>query len=158
MGLINILSILGCVGLVVGYQNVRSSKSSGLFIKGLCKIEQFFFQIHDHMSDEEIRQVFNTDRLDIPEYELIHIDQDFGSRVARSIANEKISLRAFGKDFDLILEPNDHVLYGSATPIFIASRDGDKWKYERKSFVSFIIVKWHKNLLTNFFFWYSLVH
>ena len=95
------------------------------------------------MTDEEILQVFNSHRHAMPKYELGSIDHDdyeqhrSGSRAKRSVDNKKVSLKAFGKRVELFLELNDHVLYGNATPLYIASYDGRKLKYERRPYVSF---------------------
>lgn len=91
------------------------------------------------MTDEEILQVFNSHRHAMPEYELGSIDHEqhkSGSRTKRSADNKKVSFKAFGKNIDLFLELNDHVLYGNATPLYVASFDGRKIRYERRSFVS----------------------
>lgn len=98
------------------------------------------------MTDDEIFQVFNTHRNAVPAYELgsinyvDHQQHNSGLRTKRSVGNKKISFRAFGEDVELILEPNDNVLYGNATPLYIASYDGQKFTYERKPFVSLSFV------------------
>lgn len=88
------------------------------------------------MSDDEIFRVFNTHRHDVPEYEIASIKYGENARTKRSVTDNRVSFKAFGEKVELFLEPNNHVLYGSATPIYIASFDGKKFKYERKPFVS----------------------
>lgn len=109
------------------------------------------FQLHDYMTDEEIFQVFNSHRHAVPEYELGSIDHEQhknGLRIKRSVDNQTVFFKAFGKNIELFLEPNDHVLYGSATPLYIASYSGGKIRYKNRLYVSLSsILKKKKKLL-----------
>lgn len=99
-------------------------------------------QLHDYLTDEEIFKIFHTTRQNVPKYDLatiefINFDQtESPVRAKRHTSDNKVSFEAFGKLIELNLELTDHVLYGSATPLYIASYTGKRFKYERKPFVS----------------------
>lgn len=99
-------------------------------------------QIHQNLTDEQIHELFHRESISKLKYELVdifhrqYLPNRKLSRNERGLADEKvISLTSFGKNIDLFLEPNDHVLYGSNTPIYRSSMIGGKIIYHRQSMV-----------------------
>lgn len=137
MNFIKLLSLAAYFTLVVGDVKVWRP------IKNIrCELNKISCQLHDYMADDDIFRVFHTRRHSLPEYEIASItygnfeQNERKTRIKRSLNDNKVSFRAFGKEVELFLEPNHHVLYGNVTPLYIASFNGRKFKYERKPFVS----------------------
>lgn len=101
-----------------------------------------------------ILQTLKTYNIDADsEFELLSIDlrehirkNSIRSKRSTEEAKTKISLTAFNEDIDLYLEPNDHVLYGSDTPIYLVSEFWNRLTYKRGYFVN------EKKYFTLFYF------
>ncbi|XP_043278161.1 venom metalloproteinase 2-like [Venturia canescens] len=73
-------------------------------------------QIHEHMTDEEVRSVFHTDRNSIPDYEVVPVSHSVPGEDGNK--NLKVFFKAFGDDVILNLDPAGDFLFSENTPIY----------------------------------------
>ena len=123
-----------------------------------------FNNVHEYMTDEEFKNVFQTERpngmnicwcaylsryrsfllkklyfsFPVPEYNVTQMSHpNLHERSGDSIT--RLHLNVFGCDIDLSLNPTDGILAGLDTPVYLASDSPDSYVFDTVDDVSFQI-------------------
>jgi len=81
-------------------------------------------EFHTILSKNEMRRYLDTDHQDrVPEYDVVQVVHHKNKRSALS-SQKRFSLSAFGKDIELMLEPNDDVISNEGLSVQRRTADG----------------------------------
>ncbi|KAJ8678927.1 hypothetical protein QAD02_014714 [Eretmocerus hayati] len=94
-----------------------NSLVSIVFVFFVCAV--YGFEIHKHLTDEERKAMFGarSGEMQNVKYKVLPVHH---ADTAKS--KKLLQLQAFGRNISLYLEKNSHLLFGSATPIFLAKK------------------------------------
>ncbi|KAJ8680509.1 hypothetical protein QAD02_016296, partial [Eretmocerus hayati] len=89
-------------------------------------------KIHEQMTEEEVRSVFQASHKDVPHYQVVPVLHSVHRRSPE--ARQEVHLKAFGKDYNLSLKPNKGLWSGEHLRMWTVSRndsDLDGLRYDR---------------------------